>query len=184
MILERRNEPATAYVALGSNLGDRIHHLRAAVKAFAGNDRIRVRAVSPVYETQAHTLHPEEEQPSYLNAVAELAVTVSPVGLLSTFKRLERAAGRDMAAPRWAPRPLDLDLLVYESETRRSDRLTLPHPRLGERRFVLRPWADLAPNLFVPAPFEARVGELLEQCPDPSEVVRTDHDLRAASRSR
>ncbi|MFQ5571480.1 MAG: 2-amino-4-hydroxy-6-hydroxymethyldihydropteridine diphosphokinase, partial [Rhodothermales bacterium] len=92
--------------------------------------------------------------------------------LLEHCRTLERAAGRERRL-RWEARTLDLDLLVYGRETRQSPELTLPHPRLGERRFVLQPLADVAPNLYVPLPFDATVADLLKRCPDIDEPSST-----------
>lgn len=174
---QRASEPITAFVGLGANEGRRVEQLQTAIERLHAHPAISVEAVSPVYETEAHTLDPEDEQPPYLNAVAQLRTTLGAEALFEVCQRLERAAGRDPERPRWAPRPLDLDLLVYDEETHQSERLTLPHPRLAERRFVLRPWADLAPNLYVPAPFDATVTELLQRSPDTSALARTDHQL-------
>lgn len=168
---------ATAYLGLGSNLGDRAVHLRTAVEGLAARGAVRVIACSPVYETEAHTTDPDDEQPSFLNAVLEAEVSCTPEALLRVAHRLEREAGRVSDRARWAPRPLDVDLLVVGTATRRSDVLTLPHPRLAERRFVLRPWADLAPNFAVPPPFDATVRELLDACTDPAAIRRTAHTL-------
>jgi 2-amino-4-hydroxy-6-hydroxymethyldihydropteridine diphosphokinase len=157
--------PVIAYLALGSNQGDRRRHLSCAVRGLreAG---LTVSGVSPVYRTEAHTLDPEETQPDYLNAVVEVRTDRSPEALLDLAKSLEMAAGRDLQAPRWSPRPLDVDLLTVGQQQRAGDDLTLPHPRLAERRFVLQPWADLAPNLVVPMPFEDTVMHLLRRCTD------------------
>lgn len=162
----------TAYLSLGSNLGNRWAHLQAAVEGLAAERQIDVTAVSPVYETEAHTKTPAEKQPPYLNAVVETAVAGLPEYLLRTAKRLERAEGRTPGGKRWAPRPLDVDLLVVGTVTCNTDELTLPHPRIGERRFVLRPWADIAPNLVVPSPFQASVRHLLDACADDGSVRR------------
>lgn len=167
----------TAYLGLGSNVGDRHAHLRTAIDGLATVEPVRVTAASPVYETEAHTVGPDEEQPAFLNAVAEAEVTCSPEELLRIAKRLEREAGRTSGGGRWAPRPLDVDLLVVGRVTCQTDTLTLPHPRLGERRFVLRPWADLAPNFVVPPPFDAPVSDLLDVCSDTASVRRTIHTL-------
>lgn len=166
-----------AFIGLGSNLGGRVGHLRGAVRGLGDHSEIRVVRVSPVYETEPHT-RGGAPQPRYLNAAAEVATTLSPEALLAHCHRLERAAGRRREeGDVWAPRTLDLDLLVYGAEARQREGLRLPHPRLGERRFVLQPLADLAPNLYVPAPFSATVAELLARCPDPDTPVRTPHRL-------
>jgi len=168
---------SVAYLGLGSNQGNRSMHLRAAVEGLAAVDPVTVTAGSSMYETEAHTVGPDEEQPRFLNAVVEAEVTCAPETLLRIAKRLEREAGRDVDEERWAPRPLDVDLLVVGDMTRRTDDLTLPHPRLGERRFVLRPWADLAPNLVVPPPFEATVQALLNGCSDAAAIRKTRRSL-------
>lgn len=165
------------YLALGSNEGDRIAHLQRAVDGLA-QASVAVRRVSPVYRTEAHTLDPADAQDDYYNAVVEVETTRSPERLLDLAKTLERRAGRDPSDRRWAPRPLDVDLLTAGEETRTTDRLTLPHPRLAERRFVLQPWADLAPNLVVPAPFATPVAGLLDACRDDGAVVRISSGLR------
>jgi 2-amino-4-hydroxy-6-hydroxymethyldihydropteridine diphosphokinase len=172
-----------AFVALGSNQGDRRAALRGAVRALerdrrtaATGRRSSVRP-SPVYESEAHTKPPGETQPAYLNAVVQLCgTTLAPETLLDVAHRLEADAGRDRAAEEeggWQPRPLDVDLLVCGPIRRESERLRLPHPRLAERRFVLRPWADLTPNLRVPAPFDDSVQALLARCPDQAALRRT-----------
>src|SRR5690606_37783286 len=138
----------TAYIALGSNLGDRAAHLRQAVvalRARAGD----VAAISPVYETPALTLSPEDEQPLYFNAVVQLETSFAPEDLLESLLDIERAAGR-VRCRRWEARPLDLDLILYDDLVLLRENLTLPHPRLAERRFVLQPLHDLAPDLRVP----------------------------------
>lgn len=173
----------SAYLGLGSNLGDRWAHLRTAVAGLGETEGVRVTACSPVYETEAHTTDPSEEQPSFLNAVLEVAVDCSPEQLLRLAKRLEREEGRTGNSERWAPRPLDVDLLIVGTEERHSDPLTLPHPRLADRRFVLRPWADIAPDVRVPPPFDATVQDLLAACPDTATVRRLDGSLCSAAPS-
>ncbi|HMB92578.1 MAG TPA: 2-amino-4-hydroxy-6-hydroxymethyldihydropteridine diphosphokinase, partial [Rhodothermales bacterium] len=170
-------EHVIAYIALGANLGKRLETLRAAVRGLAAHTDISVLRASPVYETKAHTETPDETQPPYLNAVVKIETTLPPESLLAYCHDLERAAGRTRRA-RWAPRTLDLDLLLYDSERRATPELTLPHPRMAERRFVLQPLADLvAPAFYVPAPFDATVSDLLAACSDPDEPVRTEHVL-------
>lgn len=168
------NAPSNvAYIGLGANRGDRIATLREAVRGLEATPGIRVLRASPVYETEAHTLTSDETQPAYLNAVVHVRTRLSPEALLDVCLALERAAGRRRRR-RWAPRPLDLDLLVVDGVTRDSDRLTLPHPRLAARRFVLQPLHDLAPGLHVPPPFDATVAHLLRTTPDRHGVRRTD----------
>ena len=167
----------TAFLALGSNLGDRLRHLQDALSGLA-EAGVDVRRASPVYQTAAHTLDPNESQPDYFNAVVEVGVRRAPPQLLRLAKTLEQGAGRDGSGRAWAPRPLDIDLLTVGNRTLRSSTLTLPHPRIADRRFVLRPWADLAPNLVVPSPFDASVSDLLRRCTDTESVEQIAHTLR------
>ncbi|HLT47052.1 MAG TPA: 2-amino-4-hydroxy-6-hydroxymethyldihydropteridine diphosphokinase [Rubricoccaceae bacterium] len=167
----------TAYVGLGANAGDRAAALRAAVAALDAAEGIRVEAVSPVYETEAHRLPGQPPQPDHLNAVARLRTALPPDALLDVFHALERAAGRTPDAPRWSPRPLDLDLLLYDDLVLDTPALTLPHPRLPERRFALRPLADLAPDLVVPGTGRT-AADLLAACPDTARVEPTDLVIR------
>ena len=127
-----------AFLGLGSNLGPRVEHLRAAVAAIDD-----VTAVSPVYET-APVGGPE--QGPYLNLVVEVDTRIGARGLLELCRRLEAAAGRERAE-RWGPRTLDVDVLWVDGEIVDDDDLQVPHPRMWERRFVLAPLADLAPEL-------------------------------------
>ena len=168
----------TAYLGLGSNEGPRFGHLRAAVQHLRGHEAIWVVRLSPVYETEAHTRAPDDEQPPFLNAVLRARVECTPEALLRVALGVEDAEGRDRTTGRtWEPRPLDVDLLAVGTATRRTDDLVLPHPRLAERRFVLRPWADLAPNFVVPPPFDQSVQSLLDQCTDSTDVCQTTHAL-------
>ncbi len=159
----------TAYVGLGANVGDRWAALQMAVDAMGALDATEVLAVSPVYETEAHVLPGQPPQPDHLNAVAALRTALTPDALLDALHQIERAAGRDPDAPRWSPRPLDLDLLLYGSRQLRGEALTVPHPRLVERRFVLRPLADVAPDLVLPL-WDRTVADALAATPDRSRV--------------
>lgn len=134
-----------AFLGLGSNLGDRWTHLRAAVAGLPD-----VVAVSSVYETEAVGGPPS--QGPYLNAVVELDTELSPRRLLEVARRLEEAAGR-VRSERWGPRPLDVDVLLVGDLAVDEPDLQVPHPRLWERTFVLAPLADLAPEL-VPVPVD------------------------------
>jgi 2-amino-4-hydroxy-6-hydroxymethyldihydropteridine diphosphokinase len=136
-----------AFLGLGSNVGDRRAHLRTAVSGLPG-----VIAVSPVYDTDP--VGGPADQGAYLNLVVELDTDLSPRELLDLCHRLEATAGR-LRAERWGPRPLDVDiLLIGDTQVDEID-LTIPHPRMLERRFVMQPLADLAPEL-VPEDWERR----------------------------
>jgi 2-amino-4-hydroxy-6-hydroxymethyldihydropteridine diphosphokinase len=177
-------EPVVAYIALGSNLGDREENLQAAVTALSDTDGIEVIAVSPVYETEAHTESPDTPAPTFLNAVVSVSTGLAPAALMERLLAIEtsRSRRRDPAR-RWSPRTLDLDVLLYGEGAVRLEGLSVPHPRLGERRFVLRPLADLAPNLHVPEPFGRSVSELLADCADTAAVFRSDASLLIPGRS-
>ena len=137
--LFRKPRPTTtAYVALGSNLGDRLQNLRFGVRNLAG-----VTAISGVYETEPVG---GPEQGAYLNLVAQIETDEHPFELLETCLAIEAGAGRERTV-RWGARTLDLDVLLWGDATIESEQLTVPHPRMWERRFVLQPLSDLAPEL-------------------------------------
>jgi 2-amino-4-hydroxy-6-hydroxymethyldihydropteridine diphosphokinase len=128
-----------AFLGLGSNMGDRRRYLREAVESFSG-----VVAVSQVYETEP--VGGPGGQPPYLNCVVELSTTLTPRQLLGICHRLESAAGR-VRGERWGPRTLDVDVLLVGDLTVNEPDLVIPHQRMWERRFVLVPLAELAPEL-------------------------------------
>jgi len=140
-------EPKRVYLGLGSNLGDRLTYLRQAVAALEAEPGIEVRRRSSVYETAPVGY---AEQPDFLNAVVEIATSLSPRALLQVTQRIEQNLGRKRGGSRWGPRCIDLDLLLYEGVTVQEADLTLPHPRLTERAFVLVPLAEIAPDLPLP----------------------------------
>jgi len=161
-----------AVVALGSNLGDRLTHLQAALELVAAEPSVAVHAVSPVYETDPVGGPP---QPAYLNAVALLTVRLAPVQLLRTLQAVEVRRGRERAE-RWGPRTLDLDLVDYPPYAGAWEDLTLPHPRAHERVFVLRPWLDLDPAAVVTG--RGAVAGLLAGLPPDGVRRRDDLGLR------
>lgn len=138
-------EPVRAYIALGSNLGDRRANLEAGVRALRLRDGVEVERVSNFIETEP--VGPAG-QGRYLNGAAELTTTRSPAALLELLLRIEREVGRDrtLETERWAARTLDLDLLLYGDDVIDHERLRVPHPRMHERGFVLRPLAEIAPD--------------------------------------
>ena len=141
-----------AFVGLGSNLGDRLRFLRDAVDALRQTGDVA--AVSPVYETEP--VGGPADQGAFLNVVVELRTTDSPRRLLERCQSLERAAER-VRGVRFGPRTLDADVLLVGEESVDDDDLVVPHPRMWERRFVLAPLADLAPEV-VPAGVLADAG--------------------------
>jgi 2-amino-4-hydroxy-6-hydroxymethyldihydropteridine diphosphokinase len=132
---------STVVLGLGSNLGNRLAHLRRALQAVRALPGTRILAVSALYESAPWG---GIAQPPFFNSVAVISTPLAPPDLLRAVKRIERAAGRT-AGRRWGPRPLDIDLLLYDDLQVDTPDLIIPHPRLTERRFVLAPLQDLLP---------------------------------------
>lgn len=136
-----------AYVGLGANVGNRRENLDHAVELLAAEPGVRVLAVSSVRETDPVGY---EDQPHFLNAACAVETELGPRELLERLLAIERALGRERTGPRFGPRTIDLDLLLYGNETLDEPGLTVPHPRLAERLFVLEPLHELAPDLVLP----------------------------------
>jgi 2-amino-4-hydroxy-6-hydroxymethyldihydropteridine diphosphokinase len=140
-------QPVLAYVGLGSNLGDREPAIRRAVELLDEDPGIDVVRLSRLRETDPWGY---EDQPRFLNAACVIETRLSPTELLARLLAVERALGRTRDGPRWGPRVIDLDLLLYGGETVELPGLTVPHPRLVERAFALEPLAELDPELRLP----------------------------------
>lgn len=136
-----------AYVGLGSNLGDPRDALRRAIEALRSLPDTRLIKASHLYRTVPFG---PVEQGAFLNAVAGVVTRQSPTDLLRRLRALERQLGRAESRVRWGPREIDLDLLVHGESTITGDELTLPHPGIPERDFVLYPLRDIAPELHIP----------------------------------
>jgi 2-amino-4-hydroxy-6-hydroxymethyldihydropteridine diphosphokinase len=154
----------TAYLGLGSNLGDREAQLQKALERLAALPDAAVAAVSPIYETEPWG---DAEQPFFLNQVVALALGASwsPKRLLAALQAIETDLGRVRGTRRFGPRTLDLDILTYGRERLVAPDLIVPHPRLRERLFVLVPLADIAPNLMIEDGQGERVGQILAKIP-------------------
>lgn len=137
----------TGYLGLGSNVGDSAGHLRAAI-ALLEAEGIEVEAVSSTYVTEP--VGEILDQPDFLNAAARIRTDLEPEELLDACKRVEAERGRQFDLPRHSPRPLDVDLLLLGDLELTTDRLTLPHPEVTTRRFVLVPLLELDPELALP----------------------------------
>jgi 2-amino-4-hydroxy-6-hydroxymethyldihydropteridine diphosphokinase len=139
--------PVTAYIALGANLGDREQNLRVALRELNATPGCEVVRVSDFLENAA--VGGPSDSPPFLNAAAELSTTLDPHPLLERLLEIEKMLGRDRRE-KWFPRTVDLDLLLYGNQIINTPDLTVPHPLMHTRRFVLQPLAEIAPNLVHP----------------------------------
>ncbi|MBE4576102.1 2-amino-4-hydroxy-6-hydroxymethyldihydropteridine diphosphokinase [Vibrio navarrensis] len=147
-----------AYIAIGSNLADPVAQANRAIAALKSLPNSELVAVSQLYSS---TPMGPQNQPDYINAVAEIQTELTPLQLLDCTQAIELEQGRVRKEERWGPRTLDLDLLLYGNEVIDSERLTIPHYGMKEREFVLYPLAEIAPNLTLPD--GTRLAELLTQ---------------------
>lgn len=150
-----------AWLGLGANLGDPARQIVAAMTALDALPGSHLFARSGLYQSAAWGA--SAPQPDYLNAVAGIATTLAPADLLAATMAIERQHGRTRGGDRYAARPLDIDLLLYDDQRLASAALTLPHPHLHERAFVLLPLAEIAPDVVVPG--RGTVAALLAQLP-------------------
>ncbi|MEV4440002.1 2-amino-4-hydroxy-6-hydroxymethyldihydropteridine diphosphokinase [Streptomyces sp. NPDC049577] len=168
------SNPKRAVISLGSNLGNRLETLQGAIDALEDTPGLRVKAVSPVYETEPWGVD-AGSQPSYYNAVVLVKTTLPPDSLLERGHAIEEAFER-VRDERWGPRTLDVDIVSYQDVVSDDPALTLPHPRAHERAFVLVPWYDVDPEAVVPG--RGTVAELLTGVTREGVQVRTDLELR------
>ena len=158
--------PVIAYVGLGANLGDPRRQIEQAVALLGGADEVEVLRVSTGY------LNPPlgpEDQPWYVNAVAQVRTRLAPEDLLRVLHQVERALGR-VRGERWGPRLIDLDLLLYDGEIILTPELALPHPEMHRRAFVLAPLAEIAPEAWHPV-LQRSAAELLREL-DPGDLKK------------
>ncbi len=151
-----------AYLALGSNLGDPVAQLANAVRGISQIPGTRLLKQSSLYRSPAWGA--TSAQPDYVNAVVAVETALTPVELWRATCRIEQAQGRERKGERNAARTLDIDLLLYDDMIMQNEHLTLPHPRMHERAFVLRPLLDVAPSLSIPG--HGRAAALLDQLSD------------------
>ena len=150
--------PVTAYIALGANLGDRESNIRAALEKLEHTPGINVTKVSTLIENPA--VGGPADSPPFLNAAAELVTSLTPAALLEALLAVEQSLGRTRDV-KWGPRAIDLDLLLYADHVLNTRGLTLPHPLMHQRRFVLEPLAQLAPDAVHPTTHRT-IRELLD----------------------
>jgi 2-amino-4-hydroxy-6-hydroxymethyldihydropteridine diphosphokinase len=134
------------FLSLGSNLGDRVANLRAGIDALKQLNGVCVTTISPWYETEPIG---EADQPVFLNLVIEIETELEPLELIEPLKGIERDMGRVPSGP-WAPRPIDMDIILCGDLVMDTDRISVPHKEFRRRRFVLAPLADIAPDAIDP----------------------------------
>jgi 2-amino-4-hydroxy-6-hydroxymethyldihydropteridine diphosphokinase len=161
-----------AYIGFGSNIGDRLKHIQNAIHALSKTEGITLQEISSVYKTDPVGY---ETQEPFLNGIAAIQTSLSPLSLLHTLKDIEIAVGRQHRI-RWGPREIDLDLLIYGDLRLQTEKLVVPHPAMHLRRFVLAPLAEIAPDLVHPV-FQETIETLLEHLEDDKSVTRTTSGL-------
>lgn len=168
------SNPKRAVISLGSNLGNRLETLQGAVDALEDTPGLRVKAVSPVYETEPWGVEPGT-QATYFNAVVLVKTTLPPVSLLERGHAIEEAFER-VRDEQWGPRTIDVDIVAYQGVVSDDPLLTLPHPRAHQRAFVLVPWNDVDPQAEFPG--RGSVSALLDEVGQDGVQVRGDLELR------
>jgi 2-amino-4-hydroxy-6-hydroxymethyldihydropteridine diphosphokinase len=168
------HNPKRAVISIGSNLGNRLETLQGAIDALEDTPGLRIKAVSPVYETEPWGVEPGS-QPSYFNAVVVLKTTLPPSSLLERAHAVEEAFHR-VRDERWGARTLDVDIVAYADVVSDDPHLTLPHPRAHERAFVLAPWHDVEPGAQLPG--HGTVADLLDAVTRDGVAPRKDLELR------
>lgn len=162
-----------AFLLLGTNMGDRLHYLQKALDMLSAyHTLIKIRTLSSVYETAAWG---KMEQDDYLNQAVKIETTLSAERLLETTAAIENQMGR-VRKKIWGPRIIDIDILFYDHDIVHSNKLVIPHPHLQERRFVLMPLAEIAPDFIHPV-LKKSISDLLEACDDPLWVKKYNHTL-------
>ena len=151
--------PVTSYLAIGSNLGDRIVNIKKSIRYLKSNQRIKVEGVSRIYETPAQG--GPKKQPRYLNAAVKIKTSLSPLDLLNELKIIELELKRSNSV-RWGPRTIDLDILFYDDLVFINNRLSIPHPLMHKRIFVLKPMSEIAPHFIHPL-YKKNIKDLLNE---------------------
>ena len=154
------------FIGIGSNEGDRFAMISKAVQYLKQLPDVRVVQMAPIIETEP--VGPPQEQ--YLNTVIEVETTLPPQPLFQYLQNIERQLGRQPSSERWGPRPIDLDLLLYDDLILNQPGLIVPHPRMHERQFVLQPLAQLAPDVVHPI-LKEFIATLLKHTTTPSKIL-------------
>ncbi len=154
-----------AYIGFGSNIGDRLAHIQNAIHTLSKTEGIILQKISSVYKTDPVGY---EAQAQFLNGVAAIQTSLSPISLLNTLKDIETEVGRQHRI-RWGPREIDLDILIYGDLCLETEKLVIPHPEMHLRGFVLFPLAEIAPDVVHPV-FQETVQTLLERLDDDKSI--------------
>jgi 2-amino-4-hydroxy-6-hydroxymethyldihydropteridine diphosphokinase len=158
----------TAYICVGSNLGDKLENCRRGVEALVSGGEVRITGQSRIYKTEPVDF---TEQDWFVNSVIRIETRLEPLELLDRLQAIQREAGRTADSVRFGPRVLDLDLLLYDRLVLDDPRLSLPHPRMHRRRFVLKPLCDIDPDMVHPVLGKAAATLLAELDEDSQQVV-------------
>ncbi|MCY4570398.1 MAG: 2-amino-4-hydroxy-6-hydroxymethyldihydropteridine diphosphokinase [Candidatus Poribacteria bacterium] len=158
-----------AYIGFGSNIGDRLVHIQNAIHALSKTEGITLQKISSIYTTDPVGY---EAQAQFLNGVAAIQTSLSPLALLHTLKDIETAIGRKHRI-RWGPREIDLDILIYGDLCVQTEKLVVPHPEIHLRGFVLVPLAEIAPDLVHPV-FQVSIQTLLNRLEDSKSVLKEE----------
>ena len=169
--------PVSAYLALGSNLGEREQHLIDAIGNI-GRETGNITAVSSIYETAAKYVI---DQPDFLNMVLVIETALTPIDLLIKCKEIEKRMGRDFTVKRFGPRVIDIDILFYGSEVIFYEDLVIPHPKIHERRFVLEPLYELNKKFVCPKSGKT-INTLLRECKDQGRIEKISSSISVISR--
>ncbi len=161
------------FLGLGSNIGDRAKYLQQAADNVRAIPGVRVIWYSSVYETDPWG---NEDQEKFYNAVAEIETELLPGELLAGLKTIEARLGRTASVTPWAPREIDLDILLYDGLVVSNETVIVPHPHLHDRRFALVPFREIAPDVVHPVN-GMTIGELAAACADKGKVVKTSHRI-------
>ena len=157
------------YIGFGSNIGDRLAHIQNAIRALSKIDGITLKKISSIYTTDPVGY---EAQAQFLNGVAAIQTSLSPLSLLHTLKDIETTVGRKHRI-RWGPREIDLDILIYGDLCVQTEKLIIPHPEMPLRGFVLVPLTEIAPNLVHPV-FQESIQTLRNRLEDGKSVLRKE----------
>ena len=172
MLLPTANAMHLVYIGFGSNIGDRLAHIRNAIHALAEAEGITLQKISSIYETDPIGY---ETQAQFLNGVAAIQTSLPPLSLLHTLKDIETAIGRKHRT-RWGPREIDLDILIYGDLCLQTEKLVIPHPEMHLRRFVLAPLAEISLD-FVHPVLKETIQILLERLEDDKSVLKKEGSI-------